>query len=106
VPAAVAAAAGDAASLLAEDPLRVLRCVRFVAVLGLRLAPATAAAVKAHAHLCSTQHGAWSRGSWLFLDRSLVMRREKATRALLSCQRSASSHSTSKLLPSLPHHHN
>ncbi|KAF6251686.1 hypothetical protein COO60DRAFT_594519 [Scenedesmus sp. NREL 46B-D3] len=48
---------GGSAARLAEDPLRLLRCVRLVAGLGLRLAPATAAAVRAHAHLCSTQRG-------------------------------------------------
>ncbi|WIA33574.1 hypothetical protein OEZ86_006698 [Tetradesmus obliquus] len=58
---------GDSAALLAEDPLRLLRCVRLVATLGLRLAPATAAAVKAHAHLCSVQQGLPPRRIWLEL---------------------------------------
>ena len=49
---------GDDAARLAEDPLRVLRAVRLTAVLGLRIAPATADAIRAQAPLCSPSAGA------------------------------------------------
>jgi tRNA nucleotidyltransferase/poly(A) polymerase len=42
---------------LRQDPLRVLRAVRFATVLQLRLTPDTARALKEHAQLCSVQQG-------------------------------------------------
>lgn len=43
---------------LTEDPLRVLRGVRFATVLGLKLSPGTAGAMRQHAHMCSLNAGA------------------------------------------------
>lgn len=48
---------GDLQARLREDPLRALRCVRFVTVLGLKMTSETAHAVREAAHLCSVQQG-------------------------------------------------
>jgi hypothetical protein len=48
----------DSRARLTEDPLRIMRGVRFSAVLGLKLAPDTALALRSHAHLCSMAAGA------------------------------------------------
>jgi tRNA nucleotidyltransferase/poly(A) polymerase len=48
---------GDNVKRLTEDPLRVLRGVRFATVLGLKLAPGTALAMKQYAHMCSLNAG-------------------------------------------------
>lgn len=45
---------------LAEDPLRALRCVRFAVVMGLKMMPETAQAVREAAHMCSVQQGVTS----------------------------------------------
>lgn len=47
---------------LAEDPLRVLRGVRFATTLGLKLAPGTALALRQHADMCSMNAGRWVGG--------------------------------------------
>jgi tRNA nucleotidyltransferase/poly(A) polymerase len=47
----------DNVKRLTEDPLRVLRGVRFATVLGLKLAPGTAQAMKQYAHMCSLNAG-------------------------------------------------
>jgi len=51
---------------LFEDPLRILRGVRFATVLGLKLAPDTARAMRAQAHLCSLNAGEGAGGGgWM-----------------------------------------
>lgn len=53
----------DDTKRLTEDPLRVLRGVRFATVLGLKLAPGTALAMKRYAHMCSPSAGEREGGS-------------------------------------------
>lgn len=48
----------DDVKRLTDDPLRVLRGVRFATVLKLKLAPGTAHAMRQYAHMCSLNAGA------------------------------------------------
>eukprot|EP00775_Hariotina_reticulata_P005351 gene5351-5587_t len=57
----------DPVARLREDPLRLLRAVRFATVLELRLNPDTARTLKEHAQLCSVQQGLPARRIWLEL---------------------------------------
>lgn len=91
--------AQDDVRRLTEDPLRVLRGVRFAIVLGLKLAPGTAHAMRQYAHMCSLNTGTSLLRLLLFLLLSAGL-------ALAACQLSfayvALQHFTALLGASMP----
>ncbi|GBF92126.1 hypothetical protein Rsub_04473 [Raphidocelis subcapitata] len=75
---------GNRGARLLEDPLRVMRAVRFAVGLGFKLDPETAGLLTQHAYRCSVEEGVPARRIWLEL-RKLAALDEKLPGSWSKC---------------------